>query len=63
MAQPPVACSRCGTPSLAAEDGLAPGWSLSSDERGLLHLCADCTRSHARDIEAKLPDQWWDQGD
>jgi hypothetical protein len=51
-------CSRCG----AAGDGsdLPPGWSLSNEEPGVvLRLCAECTRAHVRDIEAKLDETWW----
>ena len=51
-------CSRCG----AAGDGsdLPSGWSLSNEEPGVvLRLCAECTRAHVRDIEAKLDETWW----
>ena len=50
-------CTRCGTPG--QEDGLPPGWSLATSARGVEQLCADCTRRHARDIEAKLDEEWW----
>jgi hypothetical protein len=53
------ACARCGATSDAPEDGLPPGWSLASSPRGVDRLCAACTRTHVRDIEAKLDEEWW----
>jgi hypothetical protein len=50
-------CSRCGTEGGEVE--LPPGWSLSTEERGVVRLCAACTRAHVRDIEAKLDETWW----
>lgn len=52
-------CDRCGTP--AGSDGEAPplGWSTATSRRGTQWLCPDCTRDHARDIEAKLDPEWW----
>ena len=51
-------CSRCGAPG--EEDGGVPlGWSQSTGPRGVVHLCAECTRRHVRDIEAKLDEEWW----
>jgi hypothetical protein len=54
-------CSRCGARSDedAGGDGLPPGWSLSTSARGIDRLCLPCTREHARDIEAKLDEEWW----
>ena len=53
-------CSRCGAISEeGGDDGLPPGWSLSSSRRGVDRLCAACTREHVRDIEAKLDEDWW----
>ncbi len=50
-------CSRCGEDGGGGE--LPPGWSLSTGDRGVVHLCATCTREHVRDIEAKLDEAWW----
>ena len=44
----------------AADDQLPAGWSLASSRRGLDRLCADCTRSNIRAIEAKLPEEYWE---
>lgn len=55
----PAACSGCGR----IADGDAPPWTWarSRDERGRESmLCDACARQHARDIEAKLPDHWWE---
>jgi len=54
-------CSRCGATSAddAGGEGLPPGWSLAASARGVDKLCLDCTRAHARDIEAKLDEEWW----
>jgi hypothetical protein len=54
-------CSRCGATSDDDDGGagLPPGWSLSSSARGVDRLCAACTRTHVRDIEAKLDEEWW----
>jgi DNA-directed RNA polymerase subunit RPC12/RpoP len=54
-----VICSRCGT--LADDDSELPaGWSLETNERGVGRICATCTRSNIRSIEAKLPEEWWE---
>jgi hypothetical protein len=54
-------CAGCGaTPDGEDDDGTVPlGWSHSVEERGVVLLCAACTRTHVRAIEAKLDAQWW----
>lgn len=56
----PVGCTRCGRIRGADEDpATALAW-VSSRERGALTwLCPDCARQHVRDIEGKLPDEYW----
>ncbi|MGQ0832411.1 MAG: hypothetical protein ACT4OV_12120 [Microthrixaceae bacterium] len=51
-------CSRCGELGDAGDD-LPLGWSMATTRRGIEGLCPTCTRSHVRDIEAKLDDEWW----
>jgi hypothetical protein len=53
-----ASCSRCGAPG-SDDEGLPPGWSLSTTRRGVEHVCEACTRAHVRDIEAKLDEEWW----
>jgi hypothetical protein len=54
-------CRRCGVvdPDGADGAGLPLGWSVDVTERGVEPMCATCTRAHARDIEAKLGEEWW----
>ncbi|MFB9688564.1 hypothetical protein [Amycolatopsis plumensis] len=56
----PVVCTRCGRTRTAADDpATALAW-VSTRERGALRwLCPDCARQHVRDIEGKLPDEYW----
>jgi len=54
--QPPVACTLCD----ARAEGEAPlTWSSSRGPRGTAWVCADCTRSHLRAMEAKLDEEHW----
>ncbi|MHA6794709.1 hypothetical protein ACVGVM_14545 [Pseudonocardia bannensis] len=59
MESAPVSCSLCGDvrdPS----DPAALAWAGERDERGRDRwLCPGCTRRHTRDIEARLPVEWW----
>jgi hypothetical protein len=51
-------CRRCA----AARDpdaGDAIAWGLDREDGELRWLCPSCVREHARDIEAKLPGEWW----
>lgn len=45
-------CERCGA---QASDGELLTWCLEKDRA----LCPGCAREHVRDIEAKLPAEWW----
>ncbi|MGQ0573281.1 MAG: hypothetical protein ACT4RN_03640 [Pseudonocardia sp.] len=50
-----VCDSRCGQ-----DDAAALAWALECDGRGGARMiCPDCTRRHARDIEAGLPAEYW----
>jgi len=53
-------CARCGGTDLSADEGLPPGWSLATSERGIEFVCLECTRTNIRAIEGKLPDEWWE---
>ncbi|HEU5472554.1 MAG TPA: hypothetical protein VFV67_18050 [Actinophytocola sp.] len=52
-------CSRCGR-SRAGEPPIeALTWVVESGGRGRVWLCPACARRHVRDIEGKLPDEYW----
>jgi aminoglycoside 6'-N-acetyltransferase len=52
------ACRRCATVR-DRDAGDAIAWALDREGGGLRWLCPSCVRRHARDIEAKLPGEWW----
>jgi rubredoxin len=52
-------CRHCGAPR-DADAASAVAWVRERDPDGREHwLCPDCARRHVRDIEAKLPHEWW----
>jgi hypothetical protein len=52
-------CRRCGA-TRDQDAATALTWVCERDPDGGEHwLCPACTRSHVRDIEAKLPQEWW----
>lgn len=56
----PVVCTQCGRTRAADEAPAAALAWASSRERGQVRwLCPDCAREHVRDIEGKLPDEYW----
>ncbi|SFW92369.1 hypothetical protein [Amycolatopsis australiensis] len=56
----PVVCTRCGRTRGRDEDpATALAWVSSRERGGLRWLCPDCARQHVRDIEGKLPDEYW----
>nr|WP_229874769.1 hypothetical protein [Amycolatopsis deserti] len=56
----PVVCSRCGAQRKPDEDPLETLAWVSDREGGALRwLCPRCTREHVRDIEGKLPSEYW----
>ncbi len=48
-------CHRCA----ATDDTADPAWALDREDGETRWLCPDCARAHARDIEARLPPEWW----
>lgn len=54
--EPPAYCTWCGT---QAPEGAPPTWTVQTSERGLQVLCAQCTRSNLRSIEANLSTDYW----
>ncbi|WP_409183024.1 hypothetical protein F9C11_00720 [Amycolatopsis sp. VS8301801F10] len=60
MTAPDPTCSRCGRARAAETDPLATLAWVSTKENGEHRwLCPDCARTHVRDIEGKLPDEYW----
>jgi hypothetical protein len=52
-------CRQCGT-AREPDAASALAWARERDLDGREHwLCPSCARRHARDIEAKLPHEWW----
>ncbi|RZS32236.1 hypothetical protein EV193_11380 [Herbihabitans rhizosphaerae] len=52
-------CSRCGRLRSTVPPGEALAW-VAERERGVTRwLCAGCARQHVRDIEGKLPSEYW----
>ncbi|HEY3608657.1 MAG TPA: hypothetical protein VGL06_14215 [Pseudonocardiaceae bacterium] len=55
-----VTCLRCGRQRdrrLLTADALA--WASERDRGVVRWLCPTCARAHTRDIEAKLPHEYW----
>ncbi|WP_086826599.1 hypothetical protein [Allokutzneria sp. NRRL B-24872] len=56
----PVACHRCGTVrDLDGDPTAALAWVSDRDSGRTRWLCPACARTHVRDIESKLPSEWW----
>ncbi len=56
--EPPI-CKRCGRSRADAPPAEALAWSMENDRLGQSWLCLACARTHVRDIEGKLPDEYW----
>lgn len=55
----PIHCERCGR-DRAADTGVdALAWASDTDASGTHWLCPGCARDHVRDIEGKLPREYW----
>ncbi|WP_420807937.1 hypothetical protein [Amycolatopsis antarctica] len=54
-----MACSRCGAAKDQDDQTRALSWVLDRDERGPHWMCPSCARTHVRDIEGKLPAEYW----
>lgn len=57
MAVTCVRCSRQRDARVQTADALA--WVAERDRGTVRWLCPTCARAHARDIEAKLPIEYW----
>lgn len=55
-----VSCSICGRRRAAtAPPAEALAWVSERDRGGQRWLCPGCARAHVRDIEGKLPAEYW----
>ncbi|WP_154761456.1 hypothetical protein [Amycolatopsis pithecellobii] len=53
-------CTRCGAAREAEEEpALALAWVSERDRGGVRWLCLRCAREHTRDIEGRLPAEYW----
>lgn len=59
MTRAPERCARCSRSRAEADPLTALAWVRETDERGERWLCPPCARRHLRDIEGKLPAEWW----
>lgn len=57
---PVAGCHRCGAVREPSDPVAALTWVSECDDRGGTRwLCPRCARAHVRDIEGKLPSDWW----
>lgn len=55
-----VTCGRCGQQAEVGEkDGTPPGWTFETERKRVVRYCIECVRENIRNIEAKLPEEWW----
>ncbi|WP_116051715.1 hypothetical protein [Amycolatopsis palatopharyngis] len=55
-----VNCARCGLSRDPEGDPARNLAWVAERDRGVLRwLCPDCARAHVRDIEGKLPTEYW----
>jgi rubredoxin len=52
-------CSRCGRSKATAAPIDALAWVSERTNGHLTWLCPTCARTHVRDIEGKLPEEYW----
>ncbi|GAB3453936.1 hypothetical protein GCM10027436_55240 [Actinophytocola sediminis] len=50
---------RCDRSRADATPAEALAWSIENDRKGQSWLCPVCVRVHVRDIEGKLPVEYW----
>jgi hypothetical protein len=56
----PIVCAQCGRfREPASDSALALTWVSEREEDDVRWLCPQCARSHVRDIEGKLPREYW----
>lgn len=53
-----TACDTCGT-TTSDPSSVLLSWTRSLERGLVVWTCGDCSRRHARSIEARLDSQWW----
>ncbi|GHF80116.1 ribosomal protein S27AE [Amycolatopsis bartoniae] len=54
------ACGRCGAQRAAERDpAVLLAWVSEREDGAQRWLCPRCARDHVRDIESKLPTEYW----
>jgi hypothetical protein len=59
MAEQVELCSRCGRSRADAPGAEALAWMCDKSAGRVTWLCPTCARKHVRDIESKLPEEYW----
>ncbi|WAL64758.1 hypothetical protein ORV05_27965 [Amycolatopsis cynarae] len=60
MSAEQAVCARCGIRRRDEDDpSAALAWVFERVKGGVRWLCVRCARDHARDIEGKLPEEYW----
>lgn len=59
MSGEPIRCERCGRLRAADSPVDALAWVCETEQGSTTWLCPDCARDHVRDIEGKLPRDYW----
>jgi hypothetical protein len=54
-----TACHRCGRLRASVSDLEFLAWSSERTGGSIRWLCHVCAKAHVRDIEGKLPDEYW----
>ncbi|GAA1190829.1 hypothetical protein [Prauserella alba] len=55
----PVTCGLCGERGHTETVAAGLGWLRESEAGRTRWLCPRCVRDHVRDIEGKLPAEYW----
>nr|WP_110343725.1 hypothetical protein [Prauserella flavalba] len=59
MTEPAAVCSVCGARRGSAGTADALAWVRETEDGRTRWLCPHCAREHLRDIEGKLPAEYW----
>ncbi|TCP43629.1 hypothetical protein EV191_12126 [Tamaricihabitans halophyticus] len=54
-----VHCVQCGRAKATDDQLVALAWVQERDGELVRWRCPGCARAHVRDIEGKLPDEYW----